>query len=415
MSLPIVTLRNEERWDCQQCGYCCRGSLILLSVEDAQRLRSQRWDEQPEYEKTRIMIPNKNAGSAFRLAHRDDGTCIFLSQDGLCRIHTKFGIEAKPTVCRTFPMQLIPHEKQAVLTYRRACPSAAADQGTLARERVGLIKQMVRDGGLKAESTTPPLLKSGERRNWKTIRIVLETLGELLRDGRYPPVRRLVHALQFASNLEAAKTRQLTDHQIAELARTLAELMPEEAKSFFENRTPPSRISKILFRLTAISCARLHPHCRHQANWNTRLDLARTSWKCLRGSGAMPDWGNAFPTATFESLEDPLGIQPADVYLPLSRLIETTSESFLYALADRGRWSVTDSVRGLCMLFPIGMWLLRWQAAQREPTMQDMLNIVVALDRSQGYQPLNGAQHRLKLAILGFNGELERLVVWYAR
>ena len=61
------------------------------------------------------------------------------------------------------------------------------------------------------------------------------------------------------------------------------------------------------------------------------------------------------------------------------------------------------------------MWLLRWQACHREPTMEDMLNIVVALDRSQGYQPLSGTQQRLKIAMLGFNGELERLVVWYAR
>ncbi|MEO8270771.1 MAG: YkgJ family cysteine cluster protein [Aureliella sp.] len=415
MPLPIVTLKNDERWDCHQCGFCCRGSSILLSVEDAERLRSQKWGEQPEYEKTRIMVPHRGAGSSLRLARRDDGTCIFLNEDGLCRIHAKFGLEAKPTMCRTFPMQLIPHEKHAVLTYRRACPSAAADRGTLANERVALIKQMVHDDCLKAEAIMPPLLKSGEQRNWKTIRIVLESVGELLRDGRYPPVRRVVHALQFASNIDAAKTRRLTDHQIAELARTLVELMPQVAKLFFEDRKSPTGISKVLFRLTAVSCARLHPLCRHEANWISRLDLAGTSWKCLRGSGKTPVLGNAFPAATFEYLEQPLGIKSPDVYLPLSRLIETTSESFLYALANRGRWSVTDSIRGLGLLFPIGMWLLRWQACHREPTMEDMLNIVVALDRSQGYQPLSGTQQRLKLAMLGFNGELERLVVWYAR
>ncbi|MEZ6080803.1 MAG: YkgJ family cysteine cluster protein [Pirellulaceae bacterium] len=79
MPLPIVTLKNDERWDCQRCGFCCRGSLILLSAEDAQRLRSQKWDEQPEYEKIRIMVRHRGAGSSYRLAHRDDGTCIFLN------------------------------------------------------------------------------------------------------------------------------------------------------------------------------------------------------------------------------------------------------------------------------------------------------------------------------------------------
>lgn len=415
MLLPIVTLKTDEKWDCHQCGFCCRGSIVPLSREDEERLRSQKWDEQPEYQNTRITVPHRGAASSFRLAHRDDGTCVFLNEDGLCRIHAKFGLEAKPTTCRMFPMQLIPHEKHAVLTYRRACPSAGSDHGTMAKDRLPLIKQMVKDGRLKAEAIKPPMLKTGEPRDWKTIRIVLETVGGLLRDERYPPVRRLVHALQFAKNIDAAKSKLLTDNQIAELARTLAELMPEEAKPFFVDRQSPKGISKVLFRLMVLSCARLHPHFRQTANWSARAELVRTSWKCLRGQGQTPNYGNAFPRTTFEALEQPLGVKPPEIYIPLNRLIETTSESFLYALANRAGWSVTDSIRGLALLFPIGMWLLRWQSAGREPTVEDMLNIVVALDRSQGCQPLSSAQQRRKLSMLGLNGELERLVVWYAR
>ncbi len=415
MPLPIVTLKNDEKWDCHQCGFCCRGSIVPLSREDEERLRGQKWEELPEYQTTRLIVPHRGAGGLFRLAHRDDGTCVFLNQDGLCRIHTTFGLEAKPTTCQMFPMQLVPHEKHAVLTYRRACPSAGADRGTASKEHLPVVKQMVKDDRLKAEAIKPPLLKSGESRDWKSIRIVLETVGGLLRDERYPPVRRLVHALQFARNLDNAKSRHLSDHQIAELARTLAELMPEEAKPFFEERTSPKAMTNVLFRLMVLSCARLHPHFRPTTNWSARAELVRTSWKCVRGKGHTPDYGNAFPPATFEAIEQPLGVKAPEIYIPLNRLIETTSESFLYALANRGGWSVTDSIRGLALLFPIGMWMLRWQASHREPTVEDMLNIVVALDRSQGYQPLSGSQQRRKLAMLGRHGELERLVVWYAR
>ncbi|MCA9126330.1 MAG: YkgJ family cysteine cluster protein [Planctomycetales bacterium] len=415
MSLPIVTLDQEERWDCQQCGYCCRGSLVALSQEDARRLRDQQWHQLPEYQQTRFLVPHRRAESGYRLAHRRDGTCVFLNEDGLCRIHAKFGLEAKPTICRTFPMQLVPHEKHTVLTYRRACPSAAADHGTQAKDLVSSVKQLVRDQRLKVEASVPPPLKSGEQRDWKTTRLVLQSVGTLLRDERFPPVRRLVHALQFASHLDAAKLRRLNDQQIAELAFTLAELMPEESRPFFDDRKPPKSISKIIFRLLAMSCARLHPLCRHQSTWATRFELARTSWNCLRGSGKIPGLGGAFPAAAIQELEEPLGLKSAGVYVPLSRLIETTSESLLYALAGRSGWPVTDSVRGLALLFPIGMWMLRWQSRQRDPTVDDMLNIVVALDRSQGYEQFSGAQQRFKLSILAFNGELERLVVWYAR
>lgn len=340
---------------------------------------------------------------------------MFLDEKGLCRIHSKFGKEAKPTTCQTFPLQLIPHEKQVVLTLRRACPSAAADLGRPTSQQLPMIKQLVRDKRLKAESIPPPFLKPGEARDWKTVRIVLESAGDLLRDERYPPVRRLVHVLQYAELLAKAKTRRLSDQQIAELARTLADLAPEESKPFFADRRPPKSYAKIMFRLMAIDCARLHPHAVHQSKWSTRYQLTKTAWKILRGVGQTPVVDKAFPVAYFDELEKPSGALPAETYQPLTRFIETTSASFLYAIADRQGWSVVESIRGLALLFPVGLWLLKWVAHGREPTAEDMVDIVVALDRSQGYQPHCSSIHRLRLSTLSAGGELERLVAWYAR
>jgi hypothetical protein len=215
--------------------------------------------------------------------------------------------------------------------------------------------------------------------------------------------------------LEAAKTRRLSDQQIAELAQTLAELAPEESKPFFADRQAPKSYSKMMFRLMAVDCARLHPDCRHKPRWSARLELMKTAWKIVRGSGDTPVVDKIFPTMLLEDLEKPLGALTPDVYLPLSRFIETTSASFLYAIADRRGWSVVESIRGLAMLFPVGLWLLRWLTHGRQPGAQDMVNIVVALDRSQGYAPLCGSLHRWRLSTLSTNGELERLVAWYAR
>lgn len=415
MSLPIVVLNREENWDCHQCGYCCRGSLVPLSREDVERLRSQKWDEQPEFRNTRIMVANRSSSSPFRLAHRSDGSCVFLGNNGLCRIHSQLGGHAKPTICQTFPLQLVPHEKQAVLTIRRACPSAAADLGSPTTHHLPFIKQLVREHRLKAESIPPPFMKWGESRNWKTVRSVLEAAGELLCDQRYPPVRRLVHALQFASLLERAKTKRLSDHQVVELAQTLVECVPEESKPFFDQRQIPKGYSKVLFRLMAVDCARLHPECRHQSKWSARFQLSKIAWKIVRGVGTTPLVDKKFPIVNFDEIEKPLGAMPPEIYLPLSRFIETTSSSFLYALADRRGWSVLQSIRGLALLFPVGLWLLRWLSQGRTPMVQDMLNIVVALDRSQGYEPLSGSLQRWRLSTLSANAELERLVVWYAQ
>ncbi len=82
---------------------------------------------------------------------------------------------------------------------------------------------------------------------------------------------------------------------------------------------------------------------------------------------------------------------------------------------DRRDWSLVDSVRSLVAAFPIGLWLLRWAAHGREPTAQDMVQIVVALDRGNGFAPLTGPLQRWRLRLLATDNQLERLIVWFAR
>ena len=59
--------------------------------------------------------------------------------------------------------------------------------------------------------------------------------------------------------------------------------------------------------------------------------------------------------------------------------------------------------------------MLRWVAAGRQPTLEDATDVVVALDRGQGYIPLCGFRQRTRLNLLAGRGDLERAVVWYSR
>ena len=65
----------------------------------------------------------------------------------------------------------------------------------------------------------------------------------------------------------------------------------------------------------------------------------------------MPRMQPPFPAAHFEDLERPIGNVDPSIDRPLARLIETSAASFLYAIADRQRWSIIDSLRGLAILF----------------------------------------------------------------
>lgn len=405
----------QEKWDCHGCGICCRGSIIPLSDQDLSQLRSQRWDNHPNYRNGPTVVPIRAFSKKYRLAHRSDGSCVFLNEKGLCQIHVDFGYVAKPTICRVFPLQLIPRDKDVALTIRRSCPSAAMDLGRTIQDHLPAIERLVNEDRLSSKPVDAPMLKAGEHRDWKSTRLALDAASQLLLDERYPPVRRLVHVLQFADLLEKAKIKSMSHEKLEVLIQTLAEHVAEESKPFFEDRRQPSGLARVFFRQIAVEFARLHPEYRPHSKWSQRLRMMDTGWRVFRGRGLTPSMSPAFSRVAFDDLEQPLGQIDPSIDRPLARLIETQSASYLYAMADRQGWSVADSLRNLAILFPVGLWLLRWASHGRAPLVEDMVNIVVALDRGQGFHSLNSSLHRWRLKILGSQAELERLVVWYSR
>jgi len=413
MPLPIHTLPILERWSCHQCGVCCRGSIVPLSEEDVARLEAQEWHKHSELQGVRTTVPYE--GGRRQLAKRPDGSCVFLMDDGLCRIHKEFGFGAKPLICRMFPLQLVPHEKQAVLTLRRACPSAAADKGQELAGQVIDAKALAVEGGLIAEGAAAPPLKLGEAPDWKRSRIVLEALRRITADERYPPIRRLVHGLELCRLLEEAGTNDLATGKLAELVRVLEENIADEAAPHFADRREPKSAGRVLFRQIALEVVRLHPRCYHRPTWTSRVKMAWWAMKMVWGGGRLPRVHAQFPDATFAQLEEPLGRMDPAIYQPLARYFETTTASYQYALAQKSGWSVVESYRQLALLYPLGLWLLRWATAGREPTAADMFEIIAALDRSQGYAPLSGLQQRSRLRMLAKTGELPALVAWYGR
>lgn len=415
MPLPIKPLPVVERWDCHQCGVCCRGSIVPLSADDVARLKSQHWEQRPEYKDTPVIVRESWLGHDYRLAQRPDGSCVFLTSDGLCGIHKELGFDAKPLVCRMFPLQIVPRDSVAFVTIRRACPSAAADKGRPVGEQLAFARQLAHERHLADAAPHPPPIKPGEHRDWRLARRLLETCQRLLTDERYPPVRRLVHGLIFCRLLEKARTRSLSDDRLIELLEVLEQSVAGEVGDLFADRKQPSSAARVLFRQSAAEFVRLYPGLVVQPGWGERWRLAVAAWKFVRGRGELPRLHPAFPAATFDQLEQPLGLLDAAVYLPLNRMIETTAVSWSYALANRSGWSIVESLRMLALAYPIGLWLLRWRCCGGPPSPQTMPEIITALDRGQGYAPLAGGKQRQRLQILARLEELERLVIWYAR
>ena len=102
------------------------------------------------------------------------------------------------------------------------------------------------------------------------------------------------------------------------------------------------------------------------------------------------------------------------VLRPLTSFFDANAASTYYAVSARPGWSVVESFRALALTHPLAMWMLRLVCTGREPQPEDMIDIVVAIDRAQSYALLAGHRHRNRIRSLARHGELARLVAWYA-
>jgi len=415
MTLPIRTLPVAEQWDCHSCGNCCWGVIVALNDGDLERLKDQRWDEHPDFRGIRTIERLGFWQKGFRVAHRPDGNCVFLTPEKLCRIHQEYGEAAKPTLCRMYPFQLVPMDDVAFLTLRRSCPSAAMDQGRNIKEYLSSVRALAEQGKKAAEGVPPPSIARGYRHPWHDVHRVFDVFERFLIDERYPPVRRLVHGLHFCDLLEMCRLGGMTGAKLQELLDMLEDAAVDEASETFRDRKTPRRLASGVFRQTVLEHLRLHPTVRPEKTWAERMRLIRAAMGFARGRGTVPRVLPDQPPATFEALEEPLGTIDIEVLRPITAFYARAAASRHYAMLTTRSWPVLDSFRALAATYPVAMWTLRLVCGGQRPTVQRAVDVVAMIDRGQRYAALAGGRHRARVRRLAQMGQLQRLAAWYAR
>lgn len=403
-ALPIV-----EQWDCHNCTSCCRETTIQLNPEDIIRLQQQKWSEHPEYREVPVMHRSAWLGGAWVLAHKPDGSCIFLTEAGRCRIHEQFGFDAKPHMCKLFPLQVVRTDRDACATMLRSCPSAAADRGRPLIEHLQSLNRLLNDDSEQFSSAVAPPVTRRSTSNWEDFHRIANQLQSLLTEERFPLVRRVVHALRFCQLLDDSKWNRVREESKPELVELFTQLAYEGSGQIFENRQPPKRRSARLFRRLGAHFIRCVPGGPPTRSWSDHFRIWRQSGQLARTSVEVPELHPLFTSTAIEKLERPLGPLAAEVLRPLNRFFESHAASKRFALSQPTR-PLVENLRRVAFALPMSLWMLRWRAVDREPAADDMVQIVVALERGLELSALSRAT-----SYLAESGELEQLVAWYSR
>lgn len=423
MPLPVRHLPVLQNWDCHVCGTCCQEYVVTITDEERKRLEAQGWDRDKDLGGFAPFVRHGPFwGRTWRLNHRPDGSCVFLSDKGRCRVHERFGYETKPLPCRLFPFILIPTGDHWSVGMRYACPSAAANKGRPMPEHdQELVEFAARlaerekltprpDGSL----TPPPPLQPGQNVSWPDVHRCVQALLTLLRNRKEPLERRLRKCLALGDQMRKAKLEHVRDARLGDLLTVLLRSADTATPDNLMKVPPPGWIGRILFRQAAALFTRKDYGPKRGAARHGVAARLKAAWRFARGTGPVPRLHEWLPEITFEEVEKPRGPMPLEMEHFLERYYLVKVGSLQFCGAALFGMTFWDGFELLALTYPILMWASRmFRDVPREQAVQTALTVV---DDHFGFNRiLATSRQRASFRILARQGELAKLIAWYSR
>jgi lysine-N-methylase len=418
MPLPVRPLPVVQNWDCHSCTNCCREYLVPVADEERRRILAQGWERDPQIGGAELFARDGPWWSRQYVLRHRDGACIFLSAQGRCRIHERFGAEAKPFACQLYPFVLLPAGDHWRVGLRFACPSVAASKGRpLAEHRSEIDRYAAalakREGMDETPSPAPPL-QAGQRVEWPDLLRFVSILLTLLGDRRDRVHRRLRKCLALKRLCRQARFDQLTGKRLTEFLQVVSAGLETEVPADPAALPPPSWVGRVLFRPVLGLYARQDRGLDRGLAARGRLALLWAGWRFTVGKGTVPRVHGRLPETTFERLEEPLGPLPDDAEQVLERYYTMKVGSLQFCGAGNFHFPFWEGLEALALTFPAILWQTR--AFAELPRATAVERAVGIVDHHFGYnRQLRGPHQRLALRILARRGELEKLIGWYSR
>lgn len=419
MPSRVHSLRVLQNWDCHGCSRCCREYEVVLSEEEYCRILDQDWTNDPDLAGQNLVVRRGSWGARRRaLAQRKDGACVFLSAEGRCKIHERFGAAAKPLACRLYPLMLIPAGRHWQVGLRFSCPSAARSQGRpLAAHRALLEDCATLLDSVHGQARTQAVahLQPGENVDWSQVRELVEACLEMITNGSVRLEYRVRRWLAFARLSRSARMQAIHGKRLSELAHILSAAAASEIPPHPDDVPPPSWIGRVLFRQLLALYVRQDRGPGRGSAQRSRWALLRAAWRFARGTGPVPRVHAAVPERTFEQVEatrSDLGPEQVDAIV---RYYALKLESMQFFGATNFGLPFWEGLESLALTFPALLWLTRALGSQL-PAQEAVTLALSIVDNNFGFNPLLGTpRQRFTLRILARRGELDRLVAWYGR
>ena len=419
--LPMV-----QNWDCHVCGDCCREYHVGISEEERQRIAAQGWEKEPEFQGLALF---RRYGPPWRrataLSHHKDGTCIFLTEDKRCRIHARFGPEAKPLPCRMYPFVIIPAGNKWRIGLRFACPSVAGNRGGIANEHLDGIRVQLpelvarlqlgdRPASPAELGINPPHLQGLRSVSWPDLERFVDALLIIVRDEASPMNLRIRKLLCLSRLCRQARFDAIGGARLTEFLNILIASLGADIPRDPASLPPPGWIGRILFRQALAIYTRKDQGRKRGLSRQGRVALFFAACRFIWGRGPVPKLHAGLPDGRFERLEEPVGPLPVEAEKVLTRYYSVKIESMQFCGMTNFGFGFWEGLESLALTYAVVMWLRRLFSHLRP--VEAVQSALTVMDDHMGFNRVLGTlRQRMSFRILARGGELDRLVAWYSR
>ena len=412
--LPILSLPvREQRYSCHGCGNCCKDFTVQLRERDLQKLREQRWEE-------RLGEPvTVEFRDRIWLRQREDGSCVFLQEDGKCRIHAEFGFAEKPTACQLFPFVLVPDETRTRAGLSFACQSVRENKGAQLSTHLAELERMSADIPETRRATDVLLLaealhaKPGEIACLEAVVDVWFSRTDITLRDRWDGFAWL------STSLARAQLRSVRETRFKDLVQLLASALPEELHQLGVDRAT-KRQSKLLrqgvfARLEDVKISSAKSKGRLRVVLGQLLRSARFS----RGKGVIPNVAQGFLEGVrFELVAASAPLSDS----PDANEIDMLFSRYARAMVLGGRawgagyygWPAVRGMQALALNIACTAWVARARAAKQGRSValiSDVEDALGRIDRAAGRAPWLGAVgERVRLDYFRLDDGLRRIL-----